>query len=164
MLRELEPLVDQLQMVRRNLWEAVEKLSIEQLVQTMPGGKWSIKNALAHLAANEALMTDVLESIANDTEPPVNEYDTDPINAEQVAQAEGESVAQIWQHLDESRSWLLKFLSTVTPAQVERRGSHPAQGMLNVREFLALIYSHEATHAREIIEWARHLKKRSEAA
>ncbi len=164
MLKELDPLVDQLQMVRRNLWEAVEKLSIEQLVQKMAGGEWSIKDALAHLAANEALMTDILESIANGTEPPASGYDTDPINAEQVAKAEDKTVAQVWQDLDESRRRLMMFLQTLTPEQIEWRGSHPLQGMLNVREFLVLIYSHEATHGREIIEWARRLQKASEAA
>ena len=164
MLKELDPLVDQLQMVRRNLWEAVEKLSIEQLVQKMPGGEWSIKDALAHLSANEALMSDVLESIANGTEPPASGYDTDSINAEQVAEAESKTVAQVWQDLDESRRQLSIFLQRLTPEQIERRGSHPVQGMLNVREFLVLIYSHEATHGREIIEWTRRLKKTSDAA
>jgi hypothetical protein len=161
MLKELQPLVEQLRMTRRNLWEVVEGLSIEQLLEKMPGSDWSIKDALAHLAANEALMTDILRSIANGGDANVTEFDSDEINAQQVAEAKDKSLAEGWRELDRNRRELFTLLEHLTPKELERYGTHQYQGMMNVKEFLVVIYSHEETHCREITDQARRFRKAS---
>ncbi len=161
MLKELEPAVDQLNMTRQTLRTSLQGLSEAQLQVKIPGSDWSIKDTLAHLAENEALMIEALVNIASGRDEPEREFDNDAINAEQVARGKNKTTAQVWQELDENRAALLGFLDSLTPEQLERRGSHPYEGMMNVREFLVVIYTHEATHSRDIIEWARHLRRES---
>ncbi len=161
MLKELEPSVDQLQMVRQSLLEALRGLTPEQLSRKMPDSEWSIKDALAHLAGNETLLTQVLMNIASGSDESEVEFDSDAVNAQQVERAKQLSAEQVIQELAENRNDLLQFLDSLTPEQVERRGSHLYEGMLDVREFLVVLYSHEATHGREIVEWARQLLKQT---
>ncbi len=161
MLKELELIVDQLNMPRRMLRQALMGLSDEQLQDKMPGYEWSIKDALAHLAGNEALMTQVLVNIATGQDESEREFDNEAENAAQVARGKRETVAEIWRELDENRRKLLEFLDSLTPAQLERHGAHPYQGKMNVREFLVVLYTHEATHVRDMVEWAQQLRKAS---
>ncbi len=165
MLKEIEPLADQLEMVRRELWNTVEGLTIEQLLEPFPDREWSIKDALAQLAANESLMTDVLRSIATGSRSPLaDDFDNDRFMAEAAARCRDKTLLEVWQDLEESRRKLLTLLESLSPVQLERRGSHPSQGMLSVKEFLAVIYSHEASLVRAIVEQARRLRKASEPA
>ncbi len=157
MLKELEPIVDQLSMPRRMLREALAGLSDERLQEKMPGYDWSIRDAMAHLAGNEALMTGVLVDIATGRDESEREFDNEAENAAQVARGKHKTVAELWAELEDTRGKLLEFLNGLTPEQLERRGSHPYQGMMNVREFLVVLYTHEATHVRDMVEWARRL-------
>ncbi len=159
MLKQLEPIVDQLNIPRRMLREALAGLSDEQLQEKIPGYDWSIKDALAHLAGNEALMTEALVTIATGRDVPEREFDNEAENAAQVARGKSKTSAELWRELDETRRFLINFLDTLTPAQLERHGAHPYQGKMNVREFLVVLYTHEATHARDIVEWAQQLRK-----
>ncbi len=165
MLKQIEPLADQLAMLRQELWGTVEGLTVEQLLEPFTDRAWSIKDALAQLAANEALMTDVLRSIATGAPSPLaDDFDNDRFMADAAAKCKDKTLAEVWQDLEESRQKLFTLLEELTPAQLERRGSHPSQGMLTVREFLAVIYSHEASLVRAIVEQARRMRKASEPA
>ncbi len=159
MLKELDPIVDQLNMPRRMLRQALAGLNDEQLQEKMPDYDWSIKDALAHLAGNEALMTEVLVNIATGKDESEREFDNEAENAAQVARGKHMTAAEIWRELDENRRKLREFLDSLTPAQLERHGAHPYQGKMNVREFLVVLYTHEATHVRDIVEWAQQLRK-----
>ncbi|MGE5139051.1 MAG: DinB family protein [Rudaea sp.] len=160
MLRELEALVDMLSISRRNLWRAIESLSPDELLLRMPGSEWSIKDALAHLGGNEALMTKALQNIATGSQESEREFDNEAENRAQIARGRQESLAEVLQDLEESRRRLLELLDGLNQEQLERRGSHPYQGEMTVREFLTVIFTHEETHTREIVEWARQLKKK----
>ncbi len=103
-------------------------------------------------------MTDVLKSIATGSASPLPpDFDNDRFNAETVAQAKGETVEQLRDDLVASRRKLFNVLDALTPEQLERYGTHPLQGSLTVKEFLAVMYAHETVHVREIVEHARHL-------
>ncbi len=163
MLQELEPFVDMLSISRRNLWRAIESLPPDELLLRMPRSEWSIKDALAHLAGNEALMTKALQNIATGSQESEREFDNEAENRAQVARGRQKSLDQVLHDLEESRRRLLELLDGLTREQLERRGNHPYQGQMTVREFLAVIYTHEETHTREIVEWARQLKKKKDS-
>ena len=109
MLKELEAIVDQLSVPRRMLREALAGLTDEQLQEKMPGYDWSIKDALAHLAGNEVLMTRVLVSIATGRNESEREFDNEAENREQVARGKHMTTAEIWRELDENRHQLFGF-------------------------------------------------------
>lgn len=158
MLHELEPQVDLLDMTRRNLRRAVEGLTPEQMQVPLPHQTWSIKDVMAHLAGNENLLIDALQTIATGQGADEREFDNEAENRRQVARGRTLTVPQVWEELNASRARLLEFLDKLTPEQLKRRGTHPYQGMMTVREFMTVLYAHDETHTREIVEWARHLK------
>jgi uncharacterized damage-inducible protein DinB len=162
MLKELEPLADQLRMIRQELLDTLDRLTPEQMRVPFPGRPWAIQDDLAHLTANESLMTDVLASIATSGPSPLpDDFDNGRFNAETVARAKDESILQLRDDLEASRRKLFNVLAALTPEQLEQRGSHPLQGLLTVKEFLVVMYAHEVEHVREIVEQARRLKRQA---
>jgi uncharacterized damage-inducible protein DinB len=159
MIKELQPIADQLAASRTQLFHAIEGLSDELLRVPFPGRDWSIKDTLAHLAANEALMTELAEGIATGKHTHLpNDFDNERFNAESVAARRDHSVRQVLEELVRSRQRLFKFLGDVKSNQLLRRGTHPLQGELTLREFLVVMYAHGVTHTREIEEQVRRLK------
>ncbi len=165
MLKELEPLVDQLKMCRGDLQQALDGLIPEQLFQPFPNAQWSIKDEIAHIAADESLQTELLRSIATGAPSPLPpDFDPQKYDQEGVAKSRDKTLAQVWSDLEQSHARLLNLLDSLTPEHLERRGSHPLQGMLTVKEFLVIIYSHEVNHVRGIIEQVRRFRRSSKAA
>jgi uncharacterized damage-inducible protein DinB len=159
-LKELQPFIDQMNLSREKLWKALDGLSIEQLLEPMPNGDWSIKDALAHIVMSEPILTETLRRILAGKDASVPpDFDTDEANAVQVAGAKAMSLAELWLALDEDRTRLFKLLDAVTPEQVARRGAEGNQGALTVKEFLTVMYAHEEMHAREIVAYAWRLKR-----
>ncbi len=161
MIKELEAIVSRLKRSRLQLYSSIAGLTDAQLTQPLPGGEWSIKDTLAHLAANEVLMTELAECIATGGGTSLDAgFDNDKFNAESIAIRRGKTANEILDELARSREKLDKFLESVKPAQLTIKGQHPLQGWLTIKEFLVVMHAHEATHAREIEEQARQLRKR----
>lgn len=160
MLKELRSLTDQLELTRDNLREAISGLTDAQQLEPIPGGDWSTKDVVAHIAGNEWLLTTILIAAVREESPPIpRDFDNDRFNAETVEKARAKSIEQVWTELEASRRRLIEFLDTVTPQQLERCGRHPLQGDLTVKEFMVVMYAHEETHCREVIQQARRLRK-----
>lgn len=160
LIKELEPIADALATSHQQLQRAADGLSEEELRVPFPGRDWSIHDTLAHLAANEALMTELAEDITEGKRTNLpDDFDNDRFNAESVMARQDKPTREIRQEIDSNQQELLRFLSRVKPEQLERRGTHPLQGELTLREFLTVIYSHRVTHTRDIVEQARRLKR-----
>lgn len=159
MIKDLEALVSRLKRSRLQLYGSIANLNEAQMNVPIPGGEWSIKDHLAHLAANEALMTELAECIATGQSTRLGaDFDNDKFNAESVAARRGKSTNEIMDELAASREKLNAFLESVTPEQLSKRGEHPLAGWLTIKEFLVVINAHELTHAREIEDHARRLR------
>jgi len=160
MLKELEPLVSQYARSRETLFKTIEGLDDQQLDECFPGRDWSIKDTLIHIATNEMLMTKLLQDIANGTNTALPlDFDNQKFNDEQVAAGRGKSVAQIHAELDDSYRHLIAALEKMTPEMLKRRGTHPAAGDADVKEFLLAMYAHHEVHTRDVVEQSRRLKK-----
>lgn len=160
MLKELEPLISQYARSREALHRAVEGLSPEQLEAPLPGRDWSIKDTIIHIAANERLMSKLLRDIAYGTTTALPaDFDNQRFNDETVVAGRKKSIIQLRSDLDASYANLISVLETITPEMLNRRGTHPAAGDANVKEFLLAMYAHHEVHCRDIIEQARRLKK-----
>ncbi len=165
MLKELQSLADQLTFTHENLKRQARGLTPEQLRERLPGGDWSIQDVLAHLAANESLMTDVLSGIATgDTSVLPQDYDNDRVNAKAVQSARTDSIDQVLTALEQSHLKLMSALETITVDQLARRGVHPLQGWLTAKEFLVVMYAHKETHCRELTAHARRLRKAGQSS
>ena len=159
MIKDLEALASRLERSRSHIYNCIAGLSEAQLQEPSPGGNWSIHDSLAHLAANEELMTDLAYGIATGESTSMGEdFDNDRYNAESVAQLREKTTSQILDEMHDSRERLGTLLDKVTPDQLTRRGEHPLQGWLNLKEFLVVMLAHEVTHGREIEEQVRRIK------
>jgi hypothetical protein len=155
-IKLLQAIAEQLASSYEQLLRAIDGVSEDVLRVPYPGRDWSIKDTLAHLAANEALMTELAEGIATGTKPQLpDDFDNERFNAESVAARRNKSTREVLEELDRTQHELFEFLSQVKPDQLRRRGTHPLQGELNLREFLAVMYAHRVTHTREIVEQVR---------
>jgi hypothetical protein len=160
MLKELEPLVATYARSRETLYRSIKGLTDEQLDVCLPGRDWSIKDTLVHLATNEQLMIQLLQDIANGTNTALAAtFDNQKFNDEQVAAGRLKSTDQLVMDLDASYRHLIQVLETLTPEQLNRRGTHPAAGDADVKEFLLAMYAHHEVHTRDVVEQARALKK-----
>lgn len=160
MLKELDPLVSQYARSRDVLFKALAGLSDTQLDECMPAREWSIKDTLIHIAANEKLMSKLLCDIASGTTtalPP--DFDNQTFNDETVAAGRSKSIEQLRGDLDESYKTVIGALETITPETIHRRGTHPAAGDANVKEFFLAMYAHHEVHCRDVVEQSRRLKK-----
>lgn len=160
MLAELQTLAAQYARSRETLYRTVEGLSAQERREPFPGRDWSIHDTLVHIAANERLMTELLRGIAQGTATAAPaDFDNERFNAESVAAGRSKSDAELRAALDASYADLMRLLASITPEQLERRGTHPLSGEMNVKEFLLAMYAHHEVHCRDVIEQARRVKK-----
>ena len=160
LVKELEPIADALATAHQQLLRAIDNLSEQELRVPFPGRDWSIHDTLAHLAANEALMTELAEAITEGEHTNLpDDFDNDRFNAESVAARRNKPTPEIRQEIDRNQQGLSGFLSRVKREQLERRGTHPLQGELTLREFLTVMYSHRVMHTRDIVEQMRRLQR-----
>jgi hypothetical protein len=109
-------------------------------------------------------MTDLLRCIATGAPSPLPaDFDPQAYDREGVEKSRNKTFAEVWHDLDASGEQLFALLESLMPEQLERRGEHPLQGMLTVKEFLVIMYSHEITHVRGIMRQARRLRRTAAA-
>lgn len=162
MLKELEPLINQYARSRETLFAALEGLDEAQVQECLPGREWSIHDTLVHIVTNEALMITLLRDIAYGTNTALpNDFDNQRFNDEQVEAGRSKSMAQLRVELDANYARLIALLETFTPEMLNRRGTHPAEGDANVKEFLLAMYAHHEVHCRDVVEQARRWSKRT---
>lgn len=147
---------------RENLLASLARLNEAQIQELLPGRDWSIQDTLAHLASNQELMVELLGDIVagrRGTLP--DDFDNQRFNDEQVAQGRTERIAQVRAELDASYTRLFALLETVSPEALTRRGTHPAAGDADVKEFLLAMYAHHEMHCRDVLEQTRRLTKKA---
>lgn len=160
MLKELEPLVSQYARSRETLLKCLAGLSEKQLDMCLTERDWSIHDTLVHMATNEALMARLLQDIANGTQAALPaDFDNQKFNDESVAAGRGKRIEQLRADLDASYKDLIAVLETITPEKLTRRGTHPAAGDADVKEFFLAMYAHHEVHCRDVVEQARRLRK-----
>lgn len=160
MLRELDPLIAQYARSRQTLFNAIEGLNDAQLEELLPGRDWSIKDTLIHLATNEPMMIALLQNIADGGATALpDDFDNQSFNDESVTAGRKKTMQVLRAELDTNYKNLIAVLETVTPETVKRRGTHPAAGDADVKEFFLAMYAHHEVHCRDVVEQARRLKK-----
>ncbi len=160
MLKELEPLIAQYARSRETMFKSLALLDEAQVRELLPGREWSVQDTLAHLATNQDLMTDLLsEIISGSRRALADDFDNQRFNDDQVARGRAKSVQALRADLDSGYARLIAVLETVTAETIHRRGTHPAVGDADVKEFFLGMYAHHEMHCRDVVEQARRLKK-----
>ena len=113
-------------------------------------GAWSVKNALAHLAAWEEWVAGVLpERMASGATPAdfrERAANEDRFNALEVAEREELTPDEQLMELERIRAELLRYLATLPPAELARRAPWPEWAGTLPEYLLAGLEEHEREH------------------
>ncbi|MBK6434158.1 MAG: DinB family protein [Anaerolineae bacterium] len=131
------------------LMAAVEGLSDADWLLPGAAGEWTLKNVAAHLCSWQEETLNVLPDMARQIIAGVKEprrYDIDAWNAEQYAQRQEQSLAEVRSGLLTTRAALLAMIQRM-PAEWLARYKH-------MRNWIAAVtYEHYAEHVEMIHAW-----------
>ncbi len=115
---------------------------------------WTIRDLLLHFIDTEPILYRIVVNILNGGEGSPEGADVDEHNAEamprmRIALAD-QSNAELIKAFEESRGKLLRRVQAMSDADFERRGRHPALGIMPLSDMIRVIYMHYKLHQRDI--------------
>jgi hypothetical protein len=150
----MDDILEELSRTRAALLDTIAGLDEGALERKGVIGDWSIKNALAHIAAWEAWVVQALPARLASGETPAELRarieDEDRYNAEEVGEREELTAAEQLMELERTRAALLDELRGLDAATWERRGPWSTwQGTL-AEHLRASIIEHEQEHIGDL--------------
>jgi hypothetical protein len=145
-----DKIVPKMQATRDELLTLVDGLDRAALAWRPPGGGWSIRDNLAHLADAERAHRRFVGAVLKGRSTRLEGFDLDRWNQEHVARRAGQSVDEVLDALRSERQETLAFIEALPRDAWERGGDHPALGEVSVRQVIRVIGVHERMHLMEI--------------
>lgn len=141
----------------KSLIDIIEGLSDEQIRRQVITGKWSIFENIVHLATYQHAFIHRLRQILSEENPQLSRYtaETDPRFHDNCSR----STREIMQDLIATRRALIDKIFSLGEERVQRRGSHPVYGNMNIAQWLNFFVLHESHHLFTIFKLAPQLKK-----
>jgi len=143
----------------KSLIDIINGLSDEQVRQLIIPGKWSIFENIVHLATYQHAFIQRIRQILSEKNPQFQRYtaESDPLFYDNCSK----STREIMQDLITTRRELIAKIHSLKEEDVQREGSHPAFGIMNIMQWLNFFLLHEAHHLFTIFKQAAELKKGS---
>lgn len=156
MLSELSTLFARLRQEQETVRALVEDAPEGALDRPGPGTSaevgWSAREMLAHIVSSEHGMLALARAIVSghgDAVPA--SYDVHAENAKSVARRSGVPAVDLLREWDHGRAEWGSFLETVTPAQLEMSGHHPASAQpMSLRTVVIVMLRHDRGHRVEM--------------
>lgn len=111
-------------------------------------GKWTPRQIAAHLADVEAVQTVRVLAMLEQDNPPMLSFNADDWAVAGAYQTR--DVQRSARGFVAARERNLELWRTLTPDQLERRGTHPSRGEFTVGAWLAFIVKHDANHLAQL--------------
>lgn len=109
---------------------------------------WAAKEIVCHLRDTEEVFQNRFRTILAEDDPKFTPLNTDGLAVER--QYLTDDVTKALEAFRTRRQANLKLLAGLTPEQVERGGLHPTRGRMTIKDFAALMASHDDTHLEQI--------------
>jgi uncharacterized damage-inducible protein DinB len=124
--------------------ELLQAINSERLYREPAPGKWSINDQLAHLAIYQPVFIERIHKILKENSPAFGRYvaDTD----EQFLTGRKKTSDELMRMLKADREKLIKLLSSLSPEQIQRTGTHPLFGPMTIAQWTEFFVLHEAHH------------------
>ncbi len=157
-MKNKQELLDDLEAARVELLSAIEGLSEEEMVCPGVVGEWSVKDALAHIAAWDKETSVVIHAFVTQKDPVFGykirgKRGFAKWNAREVEKRQGLSVAQSLAELEEARQELVELVQGLTEEQLSRRAVPPWRHPTTARRNLEIQAKHDREHAEEVMAW-----------
>jgi hypothetical protein len=115
--------------------------------------RFTIREALAHLAEWEGVFRQRLIQTRYDDNPALQGYDEGQWAIDHCyAHADWRAQLQIFRA---RRSELVALLHTLTPAEWERTGIHTEIGLVTAEQQVVMIAAHDGYHETQVAQWRR---------
>lgn len=109
---------------------------------------WAAKEVACHLRDTEDLFMSRFRAILTENEPRFSPPQTDGVAEER--QYLKDDAAKTLEVFRARRQENLRFLRGLTPEQLERGGIHATRGRMTIKDFVALMASHDDNHLDQI--------------
>jgi len=130
-------------------------LSARQLKARPAADKWSIQEILAHLADVEELgMRARVTAMVEQNEPSLAPFDQEQRAIEQ--QYAKKAPLRSLDHFARQRKANVRWLRTLKPAQLKRKGHHQVVGEITAGEMIHEWAFHDLGHLKQILEVKRY--------
>lgn len=131
------------------LFTEISPAQWSQLLYTDPCA-WDARALLAHFLSSEVRLLQLAQDVARGGEGVGASFDLDSFNAEEQLRLEGKTPAEMLAALDAARKETIAWARTLTEAQLDLAGRHPALGVTSLENILLAIYGHQLMHARDL--------------
>lgn len=114
------------------------------------GATWKVRNVLVHLVIAEKSIPSLLANIRDGVPGPPKDFNLDTYNAEQAQAAAALSSQELIAQFKTGRANVVAFVKTLSAADLEKRGRHPAMGLTTMADMLEGICIHNRIHIHDL--------------
>ena len=146
-----DELVGKLEKGRQKTFEIFNSLAADQwrlVLYDRP--VWQVRDLLAHFVSAEDQLRHLSKEVASGGSGSPPGFDIDANNAAEQSRLEGRSHPDLMHMLDGSRQETIAWVKTLTAAQLDLVGRHPALGDVTLEIMLKSIYGHQLLHMRDL--------------
>lgn len=149
-----------LQYQHKSLLDIIDVLNDEQIRRPLVSGKWSIFENIVHLQTYQHTFIHRLKKILEENNPVFARYtaEADPLFLDNCTK----SSREIIQDLLSTRKAMAAEIVSFKETDLEKKGSHPLYGPLNMVQWLNFFLLHEAHHLFTIFKLAAELRAKRE--
>ena len=135
----------------------------------LPGacGDWSVKDIVAHLASNEHVIVDVLNTFSGgDVTPEVKrwQHERAAFNAEEVEARKYATAQQVMDEFQNTQVEATSLMMQIPPERVQQPGTLPWYGeQYSLADFISQAYEHLREHSAQITLFHSRIKAEMES-
>ncbi len=146
-----------LQYQHKSLMDIIDGLSDEQIRRPVIAGKWSIFEHIVHLQTYQHTFVDRVKQILDNNNPTFPRYsaEADPLFLDNCHKSTREVMHDLISIRKEIAAGMLSFEA----ADLAKTGTHPAFGLMTMKQWLNFFLLHEAHHFFTIFKLTAELKK-----
>ena len=146
-----------LQYQHKSLLDILDGLSDEQIRLQLYPGKWSIFENIVHLQTYQHVFCDRIKKMLEENNPSFPRYtaDADPVFLDNC----GKTTREIMGDLITTRKEMSTGRLSIKEKDLDRTGTHPVFGTMNITQWLNFFLLHEAHHLYTVFKLAAELKK-----
>jgi uncharacterized damage-inducible protein DinB len=146
-----------LQYQHKSLLDIIDGLSDEMIRRQVVPGKWSIFETIVHLQTYQHVFCGRVKKMQEENNPSFPRYiaDEDPVFLDNC----GKTTREIMGDMITTRKEMATGHLSVKEKDLDRTGTHPVFGAMNILQWLNFFLLHEAHHLYAIFKLAAELKK-----
>ncbi len=114
------------------------------------GSVWTIRNILAHLVTVERSFITLFSAIRDGGAGVSEDFSIDRYNARQQEKTRELAPQELLARYRETRAEMIRFVSSLQEADLEKMGRHPYLQQTTLREMIKMVYLHNQIHYRDL--------------